>query len=91
LRRCTVAHFVTPHFLLPVSITIMPPAIKLCLLECVRSLFIPQPTEWQRIGDEIHALIAAIHPARPFMQIRCLRALANITEIGGFVLTSVLT
>jgi hypothetical protein len=25
-------------------------------------LFIPQPTEWQRIGDEIHALIAAIHP-----------------------------
>jgi hypothetical protein len=36
----------------------MRPAIELCEVDCVADwirLAIPQPTEWQRIGDEIKA------------------------------------
>jgi hypothetical protein len=34
---------------------VMLAAVRLCISDCVRNFGVPQPTEWQRIGDQIDA------------------------------------
>jgi len=34
--------------------SIMRPEVKLCVVDCMADVALPQLTEWQRIGDQIN-------------------------------------
>ena len=70
--------------------SIMRSAVKLCVADCVAECIrpvVPQPTEWQRIGDQIDAA-AMIRSAPDFVNVRRTLRLAGACEFKYLVALS---
>jgi len=46
----------------------MRPEVKLCVVDCMADVALPQLTEWQRIGDQINA--AMIRARADFVNVK---------------------